>query len=131
MLTSPRHGAGKRLIGLSVFSAWRFGESCNKTHGVGIKTRRPTTHASVRRAINCKLCHLTRVQLISDGTKKLADTGVIDPQELRRRRGTNTARGGKHETVTSSFVLVGNYLYPACVLDMVRRARIGTHEASP
>ena len=51
---------------------------------------------------------------------------MIDPQELRRRRGTNTARGGKHETVTSSFVLVGNYLYPACVADMVLRARIGT-----
>ena len=27
--------------------------------------------------------------------------------------------------------LVGNYLYPACVADMVLRARIGTHEASP
>ena len=43
----------------------------------------------------------------------------------------NTARGGKDEIVTSSFVLVGNYLYPACVADMVLRARIGTHEASP
>jgi hypothetical protein len=43
----------------------------------------------------------------------------------------NTARGGKDETVTSSFVLVGNYLYPACVADMVLRTRIGTHEASP
>jgi hypothetical protein len=42
----------------------------------------------------------------------------------------NTARGGKDEIVTSSFVLVGNYLYPACVADMVLRARIGTHEAS-
>ena len=31
----------------------------------------------------------------------------------------NTARGGKDEIVTSSFVLVGGYLYPACVADMV------------
>jgi hypothetical protein len=43
----------------------------------------------------------------------------------------NTARGGKDEIITSGFVLVGNYLYPACVAGMVRRARIGTHEASP
>jgi hypothetical protein len=38
---------------------------------------------------------------------------------------------GKDEIVTSRFVLVRNYLYPACVADMVLGARIGTHEASP
>ncbi len=43
----------------------------------------------------------------------------------------NTPRGGKDGTVTSSFVLVGGYFYPACVADVVRRAGNRTRKASP
>src|SRR5665809_157746 len=56
---------------------------------------------------------------------------VFATTSIRMTTFCNTARGGKDEIVTSNFVLVGNYLYPACVADMVLRARIGTHEASP
>jgi hypothetical protein len=59
------------------------------------------------------------------------DELVSATTSIRMSTFCNTARGGKDEIVTSSFVLVGNYLYPACVADMVLRARIGTHEASP
>ncbi len=43
----------------------------------------------------------------------------------------NTPRGGKDENVTSNFVLVGDYFYPACVAAVVLRARNRTRKASP
>lgn len=79
-------------------------------------------------------CGIARASYPDDKVVELNfdhDKLVSEITSVRMTTFCNTARGGKDEIVTSSFVLVGNYLYPACVADMVLRARIGTHEASP
>ena len=75
-----------------------------------------------------------------DGVADIGGDGLgagdeVDSGTMRCSRWTtefcNTTRGGKDENVTSCFVLVGGYFYPACVADVVRRDGNRTPKASP
>ena len=140
MLTDPSYG-GQILIPTYPMIG-NYGINAEDVESKRIQVRGLVVHEACELPSHWRSDPYTRVEAAEVQGRKAVEERSEQVAGLRPLSGTmrcsrwmtelcNTPRGGKDENVTSSFVLVGDYLYPACVANVVLRARNRIPKASP